>query len=160
MNSPDSEEVKKNREEPKKELNGAYRHYFYVRNRNVPLTPEAMDALEFSIQEHMAKFKVEFESNDEKIHITLPKVEDRIACIGYFRITRELQAALDVTKVSTYFLIDIARCYKSLIQDLKRILLQTQKRHLECGGLEEDIENQQAILSAFEVGLNGLFDSP
>ncbi|KLO85256.1 Uncharacterized protein LW94_13594 [Fusarium fujikuroi] len=32
-----------------------------------------MDALEFSIQEHMAKFKVQFESNDDKIHITLPK---------------------------------------------------------------------------------------
>ncbi|KAF5686327.1 hypothetical protein FDENT_5848 [Fusarium denticulatum] len=90
-----------------------------------------MDAIEFSIQEHITKFKVEFESNDEKIHITLEKVEDRIACVGYFRITREPQAALDVTKISTYFLIDTARCYKTLIQELKRILLQTQKRHME-----------------------------
>jgi hypothetical protein len=157
LNSPDSEEVKKDRKEMNKELDGAYRHYFYVRNRNVPLIPEAMDALDFSIQEHMAKFKVEFYSNDERIHITLPKVQDHF--LGYFRITRELQAALDVTKVSTYFLIDTARCYKTLTQELKRILLQTQKRHQKCGGLEKDIKNQEAILSAFEVGLNELSDS-
>ncbi|KAF5565428.1 hypothetical protein FPANT_14155 [Fusarium pseudoanthophilum] len=160
MNSPDSEEVKKNRKEIHEELDQAYRHYHYVRNRNVPLTPAAMDALEFSIQEHMAKFKVEFYSNDERIHITLPKVQDRIACVGYFRITRELQAALDVTKISTYFVIDTARCYKTIIQELKRILLQTQKRHQKCGGLERDIENQQEILSAFELGLNELLGSP
>ncbi|EWG54070.1 hypothetical protein FVEG_17237 [Fusarium verticillioides 7600] len=115
MRSPDFEEVKKNRKEMNKELDGAYSRYFYVRNKNVPITPEAMDAFEFSIQEHMAKFKVEFYSKDERIHITLPKVQDRIACVGYFRITRELQAALDVTKISSYFVIDTARHYKTLI---------------------------------------------
>ncbi|KAF5614483.1 uncharacterized protein FTJAE_13752 [Fusarium tjaetaba] len=65
------EEMKTDYQKETRELNKALRHCFYVRNRNVPLTPEAMDSLEFSIQEHMAKFKVEFEANDEKIHITI-----------------------------------------------------------------------------------------
>ncbi|KAF5697533.1 hypothetical protein FMUND_15390 [Fusarium mundagurra] len=160
MNSPSYEEMKKNHEEMNKEVCGAYRNYFYVRNRNVPLTPEAMDALECSIQKHMAKFKVEFESNDEKIHITLPKFEDRIACVGHLRNARELQTALDVTKISTFFLIDKARCYESHIQDMKRILLQTQNRHQKCGGLEADIKNQKEILSIFEVALSEMLESP
>ncbi|RBA14666.1 hypothetical protein FPRO05_13477 [Fusarium proliferatum] len=69
MNSRAYEGRIKNHEEMDKELNEAFRHRFYVRNETTPLTPEGMDALEFSIQERMAKFKVEFESNDEKIHI-------------------------------------------------------------------------------------------
>ncbi|KAF5568776.1 hypothetical protein FPHYL_2582 [Fusarium phyllophilum] len=160
MNSPTYEEMERNREETNKELNEAFRHYFYVRNRNVLLTPEAMDALECSIQKHMAKFKVEFESNDEKIHITLPKIQDGEACIGHIRIAQELRTALDVTGISTFFLIDKARCYESHIQDMKRILLQTQKRQQKRGGLEADIKQQQEILSIFEVALNEILESP
>ncbi|KAF5649882.1 hypothetical protein F25303_4569 [Fusarium sp. NRRL 25303] len=159
MNSPAYEERKRNREEMDKDFAEAFRHLFYVRNKNIPLTPEAMDALEFSILQNMAKFKVEFESNDEKLHITLPKIEDKIACMGQFRHSRELQAALDLTKISTYFLIDTARCYESHIQDLKRIVSQTQDRHQKCGGFKADIENQQEILSIFERGFKEHLES-
>lgn len=159
MNSRAYEARIENHEEMDKELNEAFRHRFYVRNKNIPLTPEGMDALEFSIQEHMAKFKVEFESNDEKLHITLPKGEDEIACIGHFLVSRELRAALDLTKISTYFLIDTARCYESYIQDMKVILLKTQNRHKKHGGLEANIKQQQRMLSIFEAELKSHLES-
>ncbi|KAF5658768.1 hypothetical protein FCIRC_12740 [Fusarium circinatum] len=160
MNSPASKEERKNRKELTKEVNGAFRNYFYVRNRNVPLTPEAMDALEFSIYQHMAKFKVEFESNDEKIHITLPKCEDEIGCVAHMRNARELQTALDVTKISTFFVMDTVRRYESHIQDLQRIVLQTQNIHQKFGGLESDIKDKQEMLSIFEVALAELLETP
>ncbi|KAF5637823.1 hypothetical protein F52700_4525 [Fusarium sp. NRRL 52700] len=167
MNSPtyekmkdNREEMKKNREEMEKELNGAFRHYFFVRNKNVPLTPEAMDALESSILKHMAKFKVEFGSNDEKIHITMPMIEDEIACVGHIRNKRELQTALEETKISTFFLIDTVRCHESHIQDLRRMLLQTQKRHQKRGGFETDVKHRQEMLSIFEMGLKERLERP
>ncbi|KAF4951339.1 hypothetical protein FGADI_7537 [Fusarium gaditjirri] len=158
MNTPTVEEHGRSVEERTKELNETSRHFFYIRIKDIPFPPSAMDALEVSIKKHMANFKVEFEDNNEKMHITLPPGEYTKDSFWLHGLRRELDDALDMTKLSTFFVHDPIRSIEFDIEVHKKLLSQFRDSQKKRGGEEDNIRSEEFIISMCEVQLKDLLE--